>query len=123
MSAKDFSLYHMPDMLAREVRRQDPSDAGKWIRDEEWYSAVREKFYNPFMFLQERKLVVRRLVESQGDVDRVVLKFSELTDLGQAFVKSRVDERWLASFDRPGTKKVPSDWTYLDKQLHKIRTQ
>ena len=55
------------------------------------------------------KLVVRRLVESQDDVDKVVPKFSELTSHGQAFVKSRADERWLASFDRPGAKRIPSD--------------
>jgi hypothetical protein len=123
VSKEDFNLYNMPDMFARDVRRQDPMDASKWIRDEEWYSTTREQFYNLFLYLQERQLVVRRLVESRDDVDRVVLKFSELTDRGQAFVKSRADERWLASFDRPGTKKVPSDWTYLDKQLRKVRVE
>ena len=123
MTTKDFNVYNMPGILAREVQRQDPADASKWIRDEQWYSSTRETFYNLFRFFQERQLVVRQLVESPDDVDKVVLKFSELTPRGQAFVKSRADERWLMSFDRPGSKKVPSDWTYLDKQLQKIQAE
>ena len=123
MSTKDFTVYDMPNMFAREVRRQDPLDGSKWIRDEQWYSGARETFYNLFRFFQERQLVVRRLVESQDDVDKVVLKFRELTGRGQAFVKSRADERWLASFDRRGAKKIPSDWIYPEKQLQKIRAE
>jgi len=61
-----------------------------------------------------------REVDAPITIDPTASSSSELTDPGKAFVKSRADERWLMSFDKPGSKKVPSDWTYLDKQLQKI---
>lgn len=123
MSAQDFNVYNMPEMLGRVVQKQDSNHPEKLIRDESWYRVTRETFFYLFKFLQDKELARRKLVTAMEDVDSVVLRFSDLTVEGQAFVKSRADERWFSSLDRSGSKKKPFDVSYLEKQLEKLRSQ
>jgi hypothetical protein len=124
MTSADFIVYNMPQMLGREVRKQDPADsASRWVRDESWYESTRQRFFYLFKFFQDNHLVTKELVTDLRSVENAVLWFSALSDEGQSFVKMRFDERWLKSFDRPGTQKKSSDVSYLQKQLQQIRSK
>jgi len=46
---------------------------------------------------------------------------SDLNDEGQALVQSGADDRWIASFDKPGNTKPPSDLSSLKIELDSIR--
>lgn len=123
MEKKDFMVYSMPAMLSTKVWRPDPNDATKYIRDEGWYERQREQKFHLFSFLQAHGLTRRPLLKDFADVDGVILMFSDLTEEGQAFIMSQATERWLGSFDRPGTKKKPSDVRYLEKKLAELRAK
>lgn len=118
---KDFNVHNMPAMLARTVTRPDERDPSKWVRDEAWYESVREMYFHLFMFFQDHSLLTKRVVESRKDVDLVVLRFSDFTVEGKAFVMSKAPHKWLGSFDRPGSKKKLSDVSSLEKHLSKLR--
>jgi hypothetical protein len=122
MIQHDYSVFNMPALLNRSVKKQDPLDDSKWIVDESWYREVREMHFALFEFLQENYLVTRNLVETRDDVPQVVVKFSELTDAGKRFIKSGAHDRWLASFDRPGSKREFGNVTYLRDALHKLES-
>lgn len=120
MVGADYNLYNVPALLARSVKKQDPNDPDRWVRDDDWYSEVLDKYYSLFCFLQSNGLVLRELVKSPGDTAAVVVKASELTERGQRFIKTGADERWLKSFDRPGSKRDFSNTEYLTKALTKL---
>src|SRR5215469_1890248 len=117
-SSKDFIVYNMPGMLAAEVTRPDPHHPTKKIRDESWYESVQQKMAALFAFYESHGLL--RHADPLPTVDKVVLKFSDFTQLGQRFLMSAASDRWLASFDRPGSKRKPTDVGYLEKQLNKL---
>jgi hypothetical protein len=123
MPADDYVIYNMPAMLGRSVTCPDPNDPNKWIRDEGWYDSVRMTFFALFRFFQDQKLLRSAVVEELSDTDAVVLRLSDLTPEGRTFVQSGADDRWLASFDRPGSKKQRDDVSYLEKQLQKMRAR
>jgi hypothetical protein len=121
MAADDYNMYNMPALLSTSVTCPDPKDPNKWIRDESWYVSIRQMYFALFKFFQDHGLSNALAVRELADTDKVVLKFSDFTPEGQAFVKSGADDRWLASFDRPGSKKSWDDVRYLEKQLAKLR--
>jgi hypothetical protein len=123
MSVRDFDVYDLPAMLKVEATTIDPDDPARRIRDESWYQHVREKSYYLFKFFQGHGLLRHRVVEEFADVDGVILKFSDFTPEGQRFVMSQAPDRWQGSFDRPGSKKLPSNVSYLERQLKKMREQ
>lgn len=109
-------------MLSRVVRRQDPGDSSRWVRDDQWYADTREAYFSLFQFLQENGLVNRRLVNAAADVDVVVVLASDLTDTGQLFVRSGVVDRWLKSLDRPSVRKNDfANTGTLERQLSKLQ--
>lgn len=118
---KDFAVHDMPSMMNTKVTRPDERDPDQWVRDEVWYQSIRQMFFALFKFYQNHGLLKAPAVEELGDTDKVVLRFSDFTPEGQAFVMSQAPDRWLASFDRPGSKKSPDDVRYLEKQLDKLR--
>ena len=120
MSGADYNLYNVPALLARSVKKQDPSNPDQWIRDESWYREVQDTYYSLFCFLQSNGLVSRELVKAPSDTAAVVVKASELSERGSRFVKSGADERWLKSFDRAGSGKDFSNTAYLSKALAKL---
>jgi hypothetical protein len=94
---------------------------GELVPDEEWRASAREMFFHLFRFLQDNGLVTRKLVRTLADTEDVTVRFGDLTSEGQAFIMSLAAERWLASFDRPGSKKSRDDIRYLETQLKKMR--
>ncbi len=121
MAEADYKLYNMPALLGRSVKKQDPENPNRWIRDDDWYLDVQQMYFTLFCFLQANGLVSRELVKSLSDTSEVVVKASEMTDLGRRFIESGADERWLKSFDRPGPKRDFSNTGYLSKALAKLR--
>lgn len=120
MTEADYKLYNMPTMLARSVKKQDPSDANRWVRDDDWYREIQQMYFALFRFLQTHGLVSRDLVKSYDDTPTVVVMASDLTELGRRFVKSGIDDRWLKSFDRLKAKRDFSNVDYLSKALSKL---
>jgi len=118
---KDFAVHDMPSMMNTKVTRPDERDTDQWVRDEVWYQSIRQMFFALFKFYQNHGLLKTPAVRALGDTDTVVLRFSDFTPEGQAFVMSQAPDRWLSSFDRPGSKKNPDDVRYLEKQLDKLR--
>jgi hypothetical protein len=116
--SNDFVVYNMPGMLSREVRKPDPFDPTKWVRDEAWYESIREKMATLFTFYRSHGLL--RHADSLPAVDKVVLNFSDFSELGQRFIRSGAADRWLASFDRPGSRRGATDDSYLERQLTKL---
>jgi hypothetical protein len=118
-----FVVFNMPTMMGRKVTRPSEIDATKWIKDESWYASVREKMYYLFTFFQDYGLLHRKVVYAPSDVDTVILRLSDFTDEGQAFVLSQAPDRWLGSFDRPASKKKRSDTSYLVRELYRQRAE
>jgi hypothetical protein len=123
MPEDDYIVYNMPAMLGRAVTCPDPSDPNKWIRDESWYNSVRRTFFALFKFFQAHGLLKSAVVSDIATTDQVILRLSDFTSEGQAFLKTGADDRWLASFDRPGSKKQRDNVSYLEKQLQKMRAR
>lgn len=116
--SKDFIVYDMPGMLNRRVTKQDPDDPAKWISDETWYESVRQRMSTLFAFYRERGLL--RDPSALQDTDHVVLRISDFSEIGRKFLMTTASEKWLASFDKPGSKKDVTDITYLDRQLARL---
>jgi hypothetical protein len=123
MTQTDFKAYNIPAMLKVEVVTIDPNNPSRETRDESWYQHLRETSYYLFKFFQDNGLLHRRVMENFADVDNVILKFSDFTPEGQRFYKLRAPDRWESSFNRPGSKKLLSNVSYLEKQLKKMREQ
>ena len=115
---KDFVVYNLPGMLSRKVTQRDPVDQERWIVDDGWYKSVIERMTVLFSFYIKHGLI--REPQSLGTTATVVLRFSDFSSRGQRFIKFGASDRWLASFDRPGSKKDPHDVRYLEKQLKRI---
>ena len=88
MPQSDYSVYNLPALLARSVKKQDSETPDRWIRDDDWYLEIQQMYFALFCFLQTNGLVSRELVKTLDDTSAVVLKESELTDLGRRFIKS-----------------------------------
>jgi hypothetical protein len=123
MNAKDFTVYDVPAMMKVEVVRVDPNNPSHKTQDSGWHHRYRERSFHLFKFFQDNGLLRRRVVENFADVENVILKFSDFTTEGQKYLRSQAPDRWKGSFDRPGSKKLPSNVTYLEKQLKKMREQ
>jgi hypothetical protein len=117
--SRDYVALNVPGLLSRTVKVQDPVDSSKWLPDPTWHEHTKELMAALLFFYRKNKL----LKESQNlpPTEQVVLKFSDFTELGQAFLQSGAEDRWLRSFDRPGNRKARSDVRYLEKQLQLIR--
>lgn len=116
---KDYKFLDMPGMLATRVTRQDPHNREMWILDEGWYDRTRRLYASLLSFFQDNALI--RAPASWSSIDEVVLMFSDLTDDGQALVRSGADDSWIDSFDRPGSKKDYANTKSLQRALDKIR--
>ena len=114
----NYKVVDVPSMLSREVAIQDQSNPATWIRDDAWYNNVKEIYTNLLHFFVSNSLLEDDIACS--DIDSLVLKFSDFNQLGQKFINTGADERWLSSFDRPGSKKAFSDVRYLEKALRQI---
>jgi len=94
----DFDIVNVPGMLATPVSSYD-RDGNQIADDGEWHRRAAEGQYVLAEFLIRKGLV--RGVSSIARTPDLTIKFSSLTEEGQAFAKEAV-HKWLASVDRDG---------------------
>ena len=116
----DFSVIDVPSDLCRSVKRKDVH--GQWVRDDAWYRDILKIYGALLRFFSENGLIrdTALMGASAPPLEELVLRYSDLTDLGQKLVKTGRIDRWLASFDQPGSKKPLGDVEYLERELRKI---
>lgn len=105
----------LPGLLSRVVKRQDPTDKTRWIRDESWYASVKAKYNSLFKFLSDNSLLNKHF--DLSEIDRLVITEGDLTPLGVKLFSSGAVDRWFSSFDRPSSKKLSTNVRYLERQL------
>lgn len=91
----DFKVIDLPGMLSRRVSTRD-ADGREIPDDGEWHRRVSTRQY---VFAE--LLVTKGLLLEKRSITRtpdLVIRWSELDDVGQAFVKSAFD-KWLKSID------------------------
>jgi hypothetical protein len=115
----DFKVIDMPTHMGRVVRRPDPNNPSAWIRDDDWYERDRKKHAALVMFLRSEALI-RPEVALSEHIDDLVLRRSDLTDLGQQLVMRGAIDRWYSRHDRNPELSV-EDVEYLRKELKKLR--
>ena len=94
----DYSIVDIPSLLRRVVRSYD-SDMKEIPYDGAWHREVTETYYVLAELLVSKGLVIGKIRVSR--TPDLVIKWSQLTDLGQAFL-NEVLEKWLRSIDRAG---------------------
>jgi hypothetical protein len=95
----DFSIVNIPEVMSQKVSSYDREDHA--IRDDgEWHRQVAESQYVLAEFLVSKGLVTGK--NSISRTPDLVIQWSQLTDIGQAFMKAALD-KWLMSVDRVGT--------------------
>ena len=109
MSSRDFVYLHVPKLLSHY---SNPT-AG-------WTERVRALAETQFSFFQANNLL-RSDFERPQHIATLVLRFSDFTEEGQAFLMSQAVERWLASCDRKGTPEAFRDASGLHSRLSKFR--
>lgn len=118
-AAIDFAIVDLPAMLAREVRDFN-ADGTERPYDGSWHRAVAQVEFTLAEFLSAKGLVDPGVVIERRD--DLVIRFSQLTKLGQAFVMSQATERWRGSLDRrkPG---APINADGLERRWKKFREE
>ena len=116
---EDYMRFNLPALMARDVKKLSP-DSGLWVRDESWYAEIREKYRSLFNFFRENSLVCNDQLPANFDVEEVVLFNSAFTEAGRALLDSGSVDRWIRSFDKPGSNKRFSDISKLELALKKI---
>jgi hypothetical protein len=94
----DFRIVDVPGMLSVPAKVRD--EDGNELADPDWNREAAETQYVLAEFL-----VARGLVPARASADRtpdLVIHWSELSDSGQAFIKSDYS-KWMKSTDRRGT--------------------
>ena len=116
----DFSIVDMPSLMKVTVRKESPDDPDKFVEDDgSWHRDVRITYSSLLKFFEDNKLLINPVTTT--NIDEVVINLSDLSEIGQKLVWAQSIDRWLASFDRPGSKKAPDDVRYLEKALKKLR--
>ena len=116
-AADDFVVYNVPALMSRKVTKLDPA-TGAWIPDDTWYKSTRTMMEALVRFFERNGLLV-----SPGPlpaIENVALRLSGFTERGQRFVKSGAVEKWMAAFDRSGSRKARDDVAYLEKKLAEL---
>jgi hypothetical protein len=93
----DFNVVDVPAMLAVKVTIQDENGTRP---DPDWHREATESLYVFAELLAEEGLL--RSGKEGSRNPGLVIKWSDLTSTGQAFVKAHHD-KWLRSIDRSGT--------------------
>lgn len=118
MNLVDYKLIDAPSMLTRVVKCQDQHNPRNWKIDKKWYNDIRSIYRSYFKFLNDNMLLERK-VECRS-IDDLVIMYSDLNEIGKRFIATGAPERWLESFDRPGSKKAFSDVGYLNRALRNM---
>jgi hypothetical protein len=109
--SKDFIYLNVPGLLNRYT---NPSPM--------WKEKVIALAETQIRFFQRNGLIRPDSKALNTDVKEVVLRFSEMTSEGQAFIMSQSVERWMASCDKKGTVAAYKDEAGLEKRLMQFRT-
>src|SRR6476469_6832159 len=90
----DFNVVDVPSMLSVHVSNPDGS------RDSGWNREAAETCYVYAEFLRDKGLLLNGVrVHREPDL---VIRWSQLTEQGQAFTKAAFD-KWVRSVDKTGT--------------------
>lgn len=74
-------------------------EKGREIPDDgSWHRRVSESEFVLAGFLQKKELIAADVAVTRRE--DLVIRFSQLTPLGQAFIKSGAIDRWMGSLDR-----------------------
>lgn len=120
----DFKVVDVPSMLA--VKSTISDGRGNWIDDPDWNREAAETQYVLAEVLAENGLLA-----SAKEVQRVpqlVIRWSELTDVGQAFIRAE-SEKWMRSVDRTGMpetdkrSRLDRRWKRFSKDLNRTEVQ
>jgi hypothetical protein len=106
----DFVYLNVPGLLARY---SNPST--------DWHRKVKALARTQLAFFVANGLVYPTLAALSGPIESAVVKFSDFTPEGQAFIKSQAVERWLAACDRKGTIDAYQDSSGLASRLSKFK--
>lgn len=115
----DFAIVDLPTMLARDVRDHN-ADGTERPYDGSWHRDVAEAEFTLAEFLNAKGLVDPSVVVQRRN--DLVIRFSQLSKLGQDFVMSQATERWRGSLDRrkPG---APINADGLERRWKKFREE
>jgi hypothetical protein len=94
----DFRIVDVPGMLSVPAKIRDGD--GNEVADPDWNRAACETQY-----VLAELLVAKGLVPARSSVERtpdLIIRWSELSDTGKAFIKSDYT-KWMKSIDRRGT--------------------
>lgn len=102
----DWSVVNLPAIFARDVRSYDAT--GHEVPDDgEWHQRAAEAQFVLAEFLASKGVVTREVVVTRRD--DLVIRFSQLNELGQDFVTSQAVDRWMGSLDRRDSEKPITD--------------
>ena len=116
----DFKVVDVPGMLA--VKSSISDDNGDWLPDPEWNREAAESQFVLAEVLAEKRLCSCEIAE--GRAPDLVIRWSDLTATGQAFVRGHYD-KWMRSIDRTGMaeaqkrKKLLRRWDQFAKATEK----
>ena len=106
----DFVYLNVPALLSRY---ENPSP--------DWEDKVRSLARTQISFFYENQLVSSGSKALSVPIDLAILKFSDFTAEGAAFVRSQAVERWLTACDRKGTVDAYKDGSGLIRRLARFR--
>ena len=120
----DFDVVNIPGALA--VKSSISDGRGNWVDDPDWNREAAETQY-----VLAEVLAENGLISAEQDVQRVphlVIRWSELTEVGQAFVRAE-SEKWMRSVDKTGMPetdkrtKLDRRWKRFSKNLNRTEDQ
>src|SRR5688500_10205355 len=106
---KDFIDLNVPGLMQRY---SNPSNS--------WNAVVRSFATTQLHVFRKFCLIKETASALSVVVDQAVVRFSDYTPLGQAFVKSGAVDKWLASCDRKQTLAAYQDSAPLERRISKF---
>jgi hypothetical protein len=125
MSEKDFTYLNVKSSIEHALRVIPPTD--RYAKVAFIYSKTEIEF------LRREKLIKSDAQAVTAPIEEVIIKFSDLTDVGQDFVMSKATTKWLGACDRKSNDllskgaseeerlAVYADARGLEKRLAKFR--
>ena len=109
MSDLDYISLNVPGLLARYV---NPSP--------DWRAKVMAFSKTQLDLFRKHKLIREDAEALHTPVEQVVVRFSDYTPEGQAFVRSGAVDKWLAACDRKGSLQAYEDSAPLERRIREF---
>jgi hypothetical protein len=106
VSRPDYISLNVPGLLQRYA---NPS--------QEWRQRILALTGTQLELLQKYGLIEGNAPALKAELDRVVIRFSDYTKLGQEFVLTGAIDKWMASCDRKNTQAAYEDRAPLEKRI------